>query len=298
MDKRVKEILFERRSGAELRADNFLRKAMADAEFKACYNAEKTTLIAQAKAKAFGETYDEKELMQKQQATNTALQKLGLTRADITPNYVCKKCNDTGVVNNQTCQCVQKLEAKLSMQADNLKRLKTFEDSDLSIFDDSEIPKLYALLQKWVQMPTPEKKFVVLAGATGTGKTFLLECLASACVKRGDFVVVKTAFELVSDCLKFHTTFDSSKPAILDKYFNCDALFIDDLGSEPIYKNVSLEYLYLILEKRAKDGKRTVISTNLNAGDIRDTYGERCFSRIFNKQISIPFFFKNKDLRI
>ncbi|MBQ4535754.1 MAG: ATP-binding protein [Clostridia bacterium] len=299
MEKEVKQILYIRRINAETIAEKHMKTALESAEFRKAFAAEKNLIIAQARQKAYGETPDIAALNASKQATDTALKKLGLTRSDITPNYACKKCCDTGIVDNKVCDCVDAIAARISMQKNNLRSLKTFADADMSVFgESSDVPKLYDLLRDWASKTDSPKKVVLLGGGAGAGKTFLMECVASAMFQAGAFVVVKSAFELVSDCLKFHTSFEANKQDLLAKYFDCDALFIDDLGSEPIYKNVSLEYLYLILERRLRAGKRTIITTNLDAGGIRDVYGERIFSRIFNKQLSIPYFFKNKDLRL
>ena len=299
MLKEVKQVLFARRAEAEMLADKNLKKALQDEEFANSFRAEKAEILLQAKKKAFGEDIDPKNLKALQDKTNKALKNLGLSRKDIEPQYKCKKCNDKGVVDNKTCDCVNDITAKIIMQKSQIHKLKTFEESNLDIFgESSDLPNFYKIMQNWIAKQESDKKIVFLSGASGTGKTFLMECMASKMFKNGKFVVFCSAFELTQDFLNYHTNFNGQNQDILDKYFDCDALFIDDLGSEPIYKNVSVEYLYQILERRSRLGRRTIITSNLGAKSIRESYGERCFSRLFNNQISIRHSFKDKDIRL
>ena len=72
---------------------------------------------------------------------------------------------------------------------------------------------------------------------------------------------------------------------------------IDDLGTEPVLKNVTLEYLYLILNERLTSNKATVITTNLDLNGIINRYGERIYSRITNKSNTFVCRFTGADLR-
>lgn len=63
----------------------------------------------------------------------------------------------------------------------------------------------------------------------------------------------------------------------LEPLIDCDLLIIDDLGTEPLYRNVSGEYLYTIINERKITKKHTLISTNLSLDDILNRYGERIF---------------------
>ena len=84
----------------------------------------------------------------------------------------------------------------------------------------------------------------------------------------------------------------------MEPYLSSEILFIDDLGSENKIKNVTNEYLYLVLNERMLHHKKTVISTNLNLEQIQDVYGERIFSRLMHKKQSLKIKVSGKDLRI
>ena len=107
-----------------------------------------------------------------------------------------------------------------------------------------------------------------------------------------------TAFGLNNTSLKYHTTFDNTKSSILEPLLTCDVLVIDDLGTEPINKNVTLEYLYLVINERQLAGKPTIITTNLTPDGVINRYGERIFSRINNKLISLNIKLDGQDMRL
>lgn len=75
-------------------------------------------------------------------------------------------------------------------------------------------------------------------------------------------------------------------------------LVIDDLGTEPMLKNVTVEYLLLVLEERQTRGRATVITTNLTGENILNRYGERIYSRLSHKQYSMMIEMKGNDLRL
>jgi len=236
------------------------------------------------------------ELQEVYKKQDEILKTANLTRKDLIPQYTCPICEDTGFKNGIDCDCVNKIISELNLERLNLKRLKTFKDCDYSIFKNVLIPKFYKKMQIWTNSQR-KKTSVVLQGDVGTGKTFLLECIANEFIKQNKYVIFATAFEMNNDFLKYHTIFSEAKMAYLNKYHECEILIIDDLGSEPILRNVTKEYLYLIINQRMIENKTTLISTNLGLVDIRDRYGERTFSRLVNKQQNILFKFENEDLR-
>ena len=106
-----------------------------------------------------------------------------------------------------------------------------------------------------------------------------------------------TAFAANNRFLKYHTTFNEDKSGWLDPMLDCSFLIIDDLGTESILKNVTLEYFYQIINERNTSGKLTLITTNLGHDDILARYGERIYSRLFDKSLSFAYSIKGKDIR-
>lgn len=297
MDKKVKEILDNRKYNAEQVAKNNLERSCAMPKFKELYILEKSLIIEKSKCDAFGKKFDTQKLENVIKQENEILKKIGLKKEDLSPKYYCPKCEDTGYVNGIVCDCVKQINSILNLEKIEMKALKTFEEADYSLFQNRSIPDFYKKIQLWA-INNKRKYFVIIQGDTGTGKTFLIQCLSSELIKQNKFVIYTTAFEMNNDFLKYHTTFNEEKLKFLSKYLECDALVIDDLGAEPVYKNVTLEYLYLILNQRMIEQKITIISTNLMLKELRDRYGERNLSRLINKRQNILFKFENEDLRL
>ena len=98
--------------------------------------------------------------------------------------------------------------------------------------------------------------------------------------------------------LKYHTAPLDERSVYLDEVTEPDFLIIDDLGTENILKNVTCEYLLNMLSTRISNNRHTAFSTNLSVENICDKYGERFYSRLFNKTYTIAKIINGDDLRI
>ena len=100
---------------------------------------------------------------------------------------------------------------------------------------------------------------------------------------------------------KMYSTADSpmKKKCMQNKLKLLDAqvLMIDDLGSEPLMQNVTVEQLFLIINRRQELGRSTAISTNLSTEEFRARYTERIASRMMDSNRSRIIILKGKDLR-
>lgn len=221
----------------------------------------------------------------------------------IFPKYCCEKCHDTGMVDGQYCDCLKAEVCSILLQESGLQgTLFTFSDSDLSKYDEEkrkELQLAYSKMEEWCEKVEQTKiKNILFFGPTGVGKSSLVEAMTSRLIEKGYFVLFTTAFNLSNKLLKFHTTFNETKNSIIDPILEADILVIDDLGTEPILKNVSLEYLYLIISEREINHKPIIVTTNLTIEGLREKYGERIFSRIMNKQCSLAINLKGNDERL
>ena len=160
-----------------------------------------------------------------------------------------------------------------------------------------DVKKIYTLTQSFVTKEDSTKTNLVLYGKTGVGKTYLTECALNEALDRDLYTVYTSAFKLNEVFLNYHIAKLDEKQYILSPYLTSDLLIIDDLGSENILMNVTIEYLYLLLDTRSRNGLKTIITTNLTPGKIQDTYEDRVFSRIFNKQIGLQITMPGEDLR-
>ena len=301
--KKAKNIVDSYKIKAEEKADNLLEKCFESVKFKTNYQNIKNLEFEIAKAEFDGlDTKMQKELLKVlNKERTTILKELKLTEEDFKPKYNCEKCCDTGETNGKTCSCVKKVMADLINKQIGVlvDETHTFKNSKKENLLTEKNNKIYEKANLWCEKyPTSKYKNLVLCGKTGVGKTYLTECIINALSKKFVPTLFVTSFGLNNTSLKYHTTFDNTKSSVLEPLLSCDVLVIDDLGTEPILKNVTAEYLYLIINERAIHNLTTIVTTNLSPNDINNRYGERIFSRLFNKANSLAFNFDGCDLRI
>lgn len=290
----------------EARAVRAMEKANTSPEFVRLQKLEKVQIFDLGKLKAEGKNTKklEAELKTTRQAKKLELQKLGLEESDLKPGYTCQNCKDTGYVGTVMCECLKrKINAEIIAQSgfgvtDNI----SFDDFKTD-FSNEKISKEYEKNKKFLmdwckKYPNTRSKILVLLGKTGVGKTFAVKCTANEMITKGVSVCFVSAFEMNNLFLKYHSTFDASKNSVLMPLTKSDVLFIDDLGTEPIINNVTINYLYLILTERERFGKPVFITTNLSPKQLEERYGERISSRLFNKDTAKTFLFSGDDLRL
>lgn len=300
---KAKNIIKQKRQKAENNSAKVFDSAMQNVSF-ATNTKNITNLEIEIAKKEFSnqDVSAENELLNvlKKERKNI-LKNLGLKEEDFLPKYSCKKCNDTGIYKNKFCNCLnQEINNLLTQDLGlNIDKSHTFKSCDKKFLEENDLSESYKNMSKWAEkFPTSKYKNFVFVGPAGGGKTYLTECIANALIEKQIVVNFVTAFNLNNLMLKYHTTFDETKNNILEGYINCPLLIIDDLGTEPILKNVTKEYLYLILNERIISDRCTIVTTNLSPDGLIDRYNERIFSRLFNKQNSLKINFSNQDLRL
>ena len=290
---KAKKVIQDKRYYAEQQAQNNKTLALKDLSFRGLYLDYVDHMIEDAK-----NGLDE-------QPSTLALKKLCFERLKelnipyIKPKYFCPKCNDTGFIEGKYCDCLIEEINRLLIENSGFTKLESFEEANFDIFENKEfIQKLYAKMKQWCNSNF-DKNLVFLSGQTGVGKTHLMKCMANELICLHKVVLLTSSFAMHQDFIKSYSCKDLvEKQALLEKYLNAEVLFIDDLGTELRQHNITINYLYQILNERKMAKKPTIITSNLNISDIMDYYDERISSRIADKNTSICVYISGEDLRL
>lgn len=298
--KEVLEELKDRQSKALTIAEYNYRKALEDDNFYKIEKKYREYSFLCGQKPDFKELADELKKIEAER--QKILDKLGL---DIYPRYSCPKCQDTGYIGKELCVCAKReVSQRVAAMCGIYGNIScNFDECDFEVFKEPKQKELmiqtYEKMKQYcAKFPNTNYNTIIFSGSTGTGKTHLISCIATELTYRGYDVFFTTAFGLNNIFLKSHTAYVEEKIQYLEPLINCDLLIIDDLGTEPIYRNVTEEYLYTIVNERLLKRKHTLISTNLGLEDIFDRYGERIFSRLNNKANSLFLSFTGKDIRL
>lgn len=240
------------------------------------------------------------QVSEKTKSLKRALISLGkkLEIGAIEPQYSCPVCNDKGYVNGSYCQCLKKEVNNILVEQSGFGSLCDFADARFDIFANGELmKKIYQKLQAWCNSDF-KKNMVYLSGGTGTGKTYLLKCMAKEFINRGKLTSLVTAYKLNQDFLKSHASRDlKEKDALLSQYMDIEVLFIDDLGTEITQIGITGNYLYALINERKMRNLPTIITSNLDFDTLIELYDERIVSRILD-ETTIKITIDGEDLRL
>lgn len=231
---------------------------------------------------------------------------LGLPRDQLEMRYACDACRDSGYVGelkNQECECRRRRRLQLMRESANLSAHagETFDQFDPGVFPEgaqrAQAERARDLCAAYAgALPGGAKQNLVLMGASGLGKTFLLGCVADRAIARGVDALCITAFRMVEAMRAYHFGQEDAD-APLERLLNCELLLIDDLGAEPMLRNITVEYLYMLINERGAAGRNTLIATNLSPAEIQERYGARILSRLMDRRRGIFIHLEGQDVR-
>ena len=287
-------LIRQRRQAQLVRAENAYMKALD--EYPALKDADRRYREA-VLHQLHGDSHGDVKKAERQ--LSDVIASLGLKEVFAPPPH-CKKCGDSGYVDGKICDCVLSMATAKDMIAF---KLHDFDDIDYGLFTPDAARQFRKTAENYRiifcdKFPDTKKRIFTLMGKSGTGKTFLASCAASAVLKKGCSVVFVTAFRFVSDACRYHTTFDDTRDGFLRPYLDCDLMIIDDLGTEPMINSVTRETLFSILNERQSARKATLWATNRSLDDILASYGDRFFSRLVAPRETMVLRLEGDDLRL
>ncbi len=252
-----------------------------------------------------------KENLELQASKRKLLKDAGFPEDYTDIKYECDKCNDTGYVGINMCRCMKKALVREAYNSSGLGKLltgQTFENFDLSYYsdqpdDDGTIPKV--TMKKNLECA---KQFVedfgvagkesnlLFMGTTGLGKTHLTTAIAKGVIDKGFDVVYDSAQNIIRAFEQERFEKNEYAEDNVDRYFKCDLLIVDDLGTE--FRNTFTQSsLYNLLNTRINSGKCMIFSTNmLDMAEVLNVYDDRITSRLIG---SFKLFkFAGRDIRL
>ncbi len=241
-----------------------------------------------------------------QEARAMYLQSIGYPADYTSVKYECKLCSDTGFVGTKLCSCMKRdliLAGYESSGIGRLIRTQSFDTFRLDYYNRTpeerrNMERVLTSCRTYSEQFSAESSTNLLfCGTTGLGKTHLSTSIAKVVIERGFDVVYDTAQNILSDFEyeRFGRGYGDNSESRTDKYFECDLLIIDDLGTE-MTNQFTLSCLYNIMNTRINHSKSMIISTNLTQGEIRDRYNDRITSRLFGEFLVLLF--EGKDVRL
>lgn len=239
------------------------------------------------------------------------MRKAGFREDYLTDIYICRKCKDTGFIDNIRCECFNKRLAEKAYDMSNIKEiLKTenFQKFDFDFYSDkvnikegiSPLKNIKSIYSRCIEFTESfDKSFanLLLFGGAGLGKTFMCNCIAKELIDKGKGVFYITATELFKliENERFDREENTDKSEILNIIFDIDLFILDDLGTEFQTALTSSEF-FNIINTRFIHKKPVVISTNLSPENIVDKYSDRVVSRFYGNYDFLYFF--GDDIRI
>ena len=231
------------------------------------------------------------------------LRALGLPEDYLEEHYRCPICRDTGYVGEAPARFCACFERRLAMGGQGGQPAQTFEAFNAAFVPDgngqrARLLEAKGLLEEFAdRYPQARWRNIVLSGAGGLGKSFLLNCVYERVGSRGFPVTRVTAYRMF-DAMRRRHVGDAEDADSFTALLETPLLLVDDLGTEPMMRNITVEYLFLLINERMEAGLSTMVTTNLNPVQIQERYGERVCSRLFDRASALAIKLEGKDLRI
>ncbi len=234
----------------------------------------------------------------------------GLPGDYLSPVFRCPICKDTGYTGETVrtpCECLKKAYQKKLRSVIGLDKSgrETFEKYDSGFIPNEPVggsgitqrqisDHARKMCESWAnQYPDVSFRDILLSGSSGLGKTFLMNAMAERLIERGQNVLLVSAYTFLQMARKSYFESETGVQELME----VPVLMLDDLGSEPLMQNITIEQLYFLVNERQNRGLSTIISTNLTLPELRERYTERIVSRLTDPKQCIVLTLAGQDLR-
>lgn len=228
------------------------------------------------------------------------------------PKFTCKRCEDTGVVDGRTCDCVRRV-----MQQLRRKEIEELSSLSISSFDTMQLDyypntvdkalgesvrsymaEVLADLRDYAADFSPAtRESLLLVGNAGLGKTHAALAIAGEVLRQNYDVIYVSCPDFFGklEALHFGTDPGGEEEALFQTACNADLLILDDLGTE-FNSSFFLTNLYSLLNNRLGAKLPTIVTTNITDGALLEKlYTEKISSRL---AAFVQIQFLGSDIRV
>ncbi len=230
----------------------------------------------------------------------TLLISMGFPGNYLDPIYTCTRCNDTGTVGErgQLCTCALKKQQEQMLAGSRINAHETFADFNESIYPNDEQKRQGLGMKRFCEryvasLPSPEKPNLLIVGNSGLGKSFFANAIAAGAVEKGIAALKTTAYQCIQSVLDGLDTREDAT----SQYLRAPLLILDDLGTEAMVPNITVETFFRILNERTASRLPTVLVTNLDSTQLFERYGERVASRMIDGALTSIVVLRGDNLR-
>ncbi len=223
------------------------------------------------------------------QVLNAKMRSLGLPPNYLQPRWDCPKCQDTGWIGREKCECEKARERERLFAASRMP-----EEAREHRFAKGGWPKdaakVVAFARDFSAGKDPGVGFY-LAGNVGAGKTYLFDCIVNVLIENMKSVLYLRDIDFFNE---LRITGDGAREDRLEMVKEVDYLLIDNLGAARPTSWVR-ETMFNVLDYRYRHHKATAFTSNMKLYDLamflatpsdkpeagyRDSLGEAIASRI------------------
>ena len=266
---------------------------------------------ALAGARGVGRAEAAAALAEARQKRDALLAASGRSPQALEPKFTCPLCQDTGVAQGKTCQCVRREMQRLrreEIEAMSSLSVTRFDTMKLDYYPNTRDPQtgrsvrqymaeLLADLQDYAAAFDLDSENLMFTGNAGLGKTHAALAVAGAALDKGYDVIYISSPDFFSrvETLHFGSDPAGEKDALLETVTGADLLILDDLGTE-FNSSFVISTLYSLLNDRLGRRRPTILTTNITDGALLEKlYTEKVASRI---SAFVPYRFLGDDIRL
>ena len=155
-------------------------------------------------------------------------------------------------------------------------------------YKNANIEECNNIYKKAIKEAGADNKGIFIHGNSGLGKTYFCHAVANGKKEKVENFV-ELLYELRDNIPKGF--YNDAIKNLCDREY----LIIDDIGAEKLSDSVS-ELVYMIVNKRYENMKKTILTTNLPFDKFSERYGDRILSRIAEMCVMVEVTGEDKRL--